>query len=210
MSFDEISKCAVHAFKGDVRPTYTIERKQTPWTSAMGQFRPRTFIGDMSASRLKSPIADSLPPAPNRPFIVAAANFGSWRIPLKKSAIVAQPPGGEFGRSRLALSCGPDLRPVWQKLGEFPEILGCCGEMELVSGAVRSAQAQPVEPQDALEMGEEHLDLLPLSPRDDIGVGLRDVSGHVAGTLVRILRAGVLGQHCGFSEQASQANLLAW
>ena len=63
-------------------------------------------------------------------------------------------------------------------------------------------------------MGEEHLDLLPLSPRDDIGVGLRDVPGHVAGTLVDRAQdfagAGVLGQHCGFSEQASQANLLAW
>lgn len=30
-------------------------------------------------------------------------------------------------------------------------------------------------------MGEEHLNFLPLSPRDDIGIGLRDVPGPVAG-----------------------------
>jgi len=33
-------------------------------------------------------------------------------------------------------------------------------------------------------MGEEHLDLLPLSPRGDKGVGLGDVPGHVAGALM--------------------------
>jgi hypothetical protein len=90
--------------------------------------------------------------------------------------------------------------------------LGCCGEVELVSGAVRSAVAQPVEPQDALEMREQHLDLLPLSPRGDMGVGRGDAPGHVAGASwieCRSLRASMLGKHCGFSEQASQSNLLA-
>lgn len=32
-----------------------------------------------------------------------------------------------------------------------------------------------------LEVGEEHLALFPLAPRGDIGVGLGDVPGHVAG-----------------------------
>lgn len=45
------------------------------------QFRPRTFIGDMSASRLKSPIADSLPPAPYQTFRHALFKVRSWRIP---------------------------------------------------------------------------------------------------------------------------------
>ena len=55
--------------------------------SALGEFRPRTFIGDMSAYRLKSPIADSLLPAPNRPFVVVAANFWSCAIRLLTNTV---------------------------------------------------------------------------------------------------------------------------
>ncbi len=49
------------------------------------------------------------------------------------------------------------------QLGEFPEDLGDRGEEELVSGALGPSQAQAVELQDAFEVGEQHLDLLPLS-----------------------------------------------
>lgn len=44
------------------------------------------------------------------------------------------------------------LRPIGEELCEHPEVLGCSGQMELVPGSIRAAQAQPVEPQDALQM----------------------------------------------------------
>lgn len=40
-----------------------------------------------------------------------------------------------------------------------------------VAGTVRLPQSQPVEPQDAFGVGEQHLDLLPLAPRGGVGVG---------------------------------------
>jgi hypothetical protein len=38
--------------------------------------------------------------------------------------------------------------------------LGGGGQQELVFGSAGSAQAQSIEPEDALQMTEEHLDLL--------------------------------------------------
>lgn len=48
--------------------------------------------------------------------------------------------------------------------GEFPKILGGGGKNELVFCAIRTTETQPVELQDALEVSEEHFDLLPFSP----------------------------------------------
>ena len=98
------------------------------------------------------------------------------------------------------------------QLGEPAEVLGSGGEVELVSGTVRASEPEPVELQDALEMGEQHLDLLPLSPGGVVGLGRGDVPcmSRAPSWMERgILRAGVLGQHCGLSEQASQSTLLA-
>ena len=50
------------------------------------------------------------------------------------------------------------------QLCELPEVLGGGGEEELVASAAWSSQSEPVEPQDALEMGEQHLDLLAQAP----------------------------------------------
>lgn len=61
-------------------------------------------------------------------------------------------------------------------------------------------------------MGEEHLDLLPLPPRDvqaSVVAMSRAISRAPSWIERRILRTGTLGQHCGFSEQAWQSNLLA-
>jgi hypothetical protein len=51
----------------------------------------------------------------------------------------------------------------WDELGEFPEVLGGGGEEELVVSSVWSAQAQAIQPQDPLQMAEQHFDLLPFS-----------------------------------------------
>src|SRR5690606_36510166 len=48
-------------------------------------------------------------------------------------------------------------------LGHFAQVLGCGGEVELVFSSVGTAQAQAVQPQDAFEVSEEHLDLLSLA-----------------------------------------------
>ena len=65
------------------------------------------------------------------------------------------------GRARLP-SSGRRLRDRDQ-LGELAEVLGGGGEEELVLGTIRAPQAQAVQLQDALEVGEQHLDLLPLA-----------------------------------------------
>ena len=46
--------------------------------------------------------------------------------------------------------------------GELSEVLGGGGEVELVAGAVWSSQPQPIELEDAFEVGEQHLDFLAL------------------------------------------------
>jgi hypothetical protein len=56
--------------------------------------------------------------------------------------------------------------------------------VELVSGSVRASQAEPFELQDAFEVREEHLDLLPLPPRCDVFLGDGEVPCHVASTFV--------------------------
>jgi len=45
----------------------------------------------------------------------------------------------------------------------LPRFLSACCEEELVSGAAWSSQSEPVQLQDALEMGKQHLDLLSLT-----------------------------------------------
>ena len=51
-------------------------------------------------------------------------------------------------------------------------------------GTGRPSQPEPVEAQDALEMREQHLDLLTFTPRRHVGLGLGDVARHVSGVLV--------------------------
>ena len=67
------------------------------------------------------------------------ANGRFWRMSLKKSVLRETRGRFGFGRLILALSCRPELRSVRQELCKLPEVLGCRGEAELVSGAVRSA-----------------------------------------------------------------------
>jgi hypothetical protein len=62
--------------------------------------------------------------------------------------------------SRLFASCGADWRRKRDELRQFPQILGRGGLEELIFGSAWPAQTQSVEPEDALQMSEEHLDLL--------------------------------------------------
>ena len=53
-------------------------------------------------------------------------------------------------------------RRYWSEFDKLFEILGGGGEEELILGAARPAQAQTAKPEDALEMGEQHFNLLSL------------------------------------------------
>lgn len=64
---------------------------------------------------------------------------------------------------------------VWRDSGDS----GLQLEVEFVAGAVRASQSDPVELQEALEV-REHLDLLPLTARSDIGVRGRKIARCVA------------------------------
>jgi hypothetical protein len=58
------------------------------------------------------------------------------------------------------LSNEADLRGWWwsdDELSKPAEILRDCGECELELGTARPTQSQTTKPQDALEMGKEHL-----------------------------------------------------
>jgi hypothetical protein len=48
---------------------------------------------------------------------------------------------------------------------EPPQVLSDGGKNKLILSASRAAQAKPAEPQNALQMGEQHLDLFALTPR---------------------------------------------
>ncbi len=50
------------------------------------------------------------------------------------------------------------------QLGEFAQVLGGGGEVELVSGVLGTTEPQAVELQDPFEVGEQHFHLLPLLP----------------------------------------------
>ncbi len=47
------------------------------------------------------------------------------------------------------------------EFGELPKVLGGCCEDEFITRAARSSKSQTVEPENALEMSEQHLNLFP-------------------------------------------------
>jgi len=66
-------------------------------------------------------------------------------------------------------------RWIWSELGKLPQILGDCGEQELILCPTRATQSQPAKSEDPLQMGEQHLDPFAI-PADE---------GEAQGILVR-------------------------
>src|SRR6516165_2205800 len=83
----------------------------------------------------------------------------------------------------VVLYRGHGLRQ-WDQLRQLAEVLGDGRQGEFVAGAARPSQAEAVQAKYAFEVCKQHLDLLPLSPRRGIGLGLRYVTGHVSRALV--------------------------
>jgi hypothetical protein len=98
----------------------------------------------------------------------AICNGRFMSIALKNPALCRRrrAPAVVAGEVKLSLSgsCGEYGRREWDELRQFPQVLGGGGQQELVFRSAGAAQAQSIEPEDALQMSEEHLDLLTLTP----------------------------------------------
>lgn len=85
------------------------------------------------------------------------------RILFKKSALAtidSDADRGRAGHCARSAECEPPHR---SDLCHFAEVLGCGGQVELVSGSIWTPKTQAIQLQDALEVGEQHLDLLSLA-----------------------------------------------
>jgi len=108
-------------------------------------------------------------------------NGRSWRIVLKKSA------NKTFGMDRRdrrarALWCASELQSRRQdQLCQLSEVLGGGRQEELVPSTEGASQPEAIEAQDALQVREQHLDLLPFTARRHVGLGLGDVARNVSG-----------------------------
>ena len=68
------------------------------------------------------------------------------------------------------------------------QVLSDCPENELVLGSSWTAQSEPVEPQDALQVCEPHLNALAIAPRLLEGFRVDERPGHIPGTLIDAAR----------------------
>ena len=76
--------------------------------------------------------------------------------PSLEAAAMCVSGGCQRGKLSLSASCGEDRRRKGDELRQFPQILGGGGQKELIFGSARPAEAQSVEPEDALQMSEQH------------------------------------------------------
>jgi len=77
-------------------------------------------------------------------------------------------------------SCNQRCKPL--------QVLSDGRQHKLILGASRAPQPKPIEPQDALQVGEPHLDLLTLAPRLLEAPGAGERPGNVSGVLMDVAR----------------------
>jgi hypothetical protein len=70
------------------------------------------------------------------------------------------------------------------QLCQLSEVLFGGSQQEFVLSTKWTSQPEPIEAQDAIQMREQHFDLLPFTARPDIGIGLSDVARNVSGLFV--------------------------
>jgi hypothetical protein len=109
-------------------------------------------------------------------------------ILLKKSAAKLFEMVRGAKRARVLLCSVRHWGGQWDQLCQLSEVLDCGIDEELVLSTRRTSQPKPFEAQDALEMCEQHLDLLPFAPRRHAGLSLGDVARNVSGVLVNRTR----------------------
>src|SRR5215210_4116379 len=87
------------------------------------------------------------------------------------------------------------------ELGELPQVLRSRCQQELVACAARPSQSQPCKPQDALEVGKQHLDLLAGMTGALKGRCPRQGPSHISRVLIQIAwypAPGCVGAAAGF------------
>jgi hypothetical protein len=72
----------------------------------------------------------------------------------------------------------------WDQLCELTQVLSSSCKVELVAGTARPSQSQSIQPQNAFEVSEQHLDLFALASRCKPFVLFRDGAGKIAGALL--------------------------
>ena len=84
----------------------------------------------------------------------------SLKNPVFKRRRYASAAAASEAKPGVSASRGEDRCRKGDELRQFPEVLGGGGQQELVLGSIWTTEAQSTEPEDALQMSEEHLDLL--------------------------------------------------
>ena len=92
--------------------------------------------------------------------------------------------GGAGSFARRLRHAGSNRRRLGDKLCEPTKVLGDCRERELILGTFRSAQSKAPHFEDALQVGEQHLDALALAPRLFEGRSSSEGPGKIAGAFV--------------------------
>ncbi|MBB4381754.1 hypothetical protein GGD61_006442 [Bradyrhizobium sp. SBR1B] len=109
---------------------------------------------------------------------------------------------------------GPNLsgRRSRNQRCEPPQVLGDGSKNKLVLGASWTAESEPAELEDALEVRKPHLDFLSLTSRLLKALGASEGGCNVSGVFMDVawdLACGLFGQQCGLSGHTSQSILLA-
>jgi hypothetical protein len=106
------------------------------------------------------------------------------RIVLKNVAIAqgGRCTGFELPERVIVAPSSDGWDRLWSgdELGQLAQVLGDGGEVGLVGGAKWAAQPQPVEPQNAFEVCELHLDFFSLIARDLLGISFGDFASEIA------------------------------
>src|SRR5450755_3994419 len=79
-------------------------------------------------------------------------------------------------------------RRPWGQLGEPPQVLCDSREGEFELGAAGTPETQSDETQDALQVGEQHLDLFAIVTRLRIGFGFATRPGNIASLFIDAAR----------------------
>jgi hypothetical protein len=82
----------------------------------------------------------------------------------------------------------PEREVVVRPAPRTVAVLSDGGQNKLILGASRATQSEPTELQDALQVGEPHLDLLALPTRLLKAFGARERPGNVPGVLMDVAR----------------------
>src|ERR1700681_3739292 len=89
-----------------------------------------------------------------------------------------------------AIDCEPLMVSGWVRdwrryqIRQLLEVLGGCCEKELIARTIRSSESEPIELENAFEMGEQHFNFLAQSTRGAAFPRACDLACHVTGAFI--------------------------